>query len=150
MQLTQKETMLLSDMKGQEKLCIEKYSKCAADANDTQLKTLFGELGAVEQKHLSMLNDIESGKVPTVPSAVSSTTRSFSATYTSETPEKKQDAFLCSDLLATEKHASSLYDTCVFEFSDEGVRNVLNHIQKEEQGHGKAIYDYMKVNGMYS
>lgn len=150
MQLTQKETMLLADMQGQEKLCIAKYSKWAASANDPQLKNLFSELGAVEQKHLSMLNDIKSGSVPSVPSASSGTNRTFSATYSAETPEKQQDCFLCTDLLATEKHASSLYDTCVFEFTDAQVRNVLAHIQKEEQDHGKAIYDYMKANSMYS
>ncbi len=54
------------------------------------------------------------------------------------------------DVLATEKHASHLYDTCIFEFNDENARNALNHIQKEEQEHGKMIYDYMSVNGMYS
>ena len=149
MQLTQKETMLLSDMKNQEKLCIEKYSKSATAANDAQLKNLFSTLGEVERKHLSMLTDIESGSVPTASSGVS-VPKSFNATYTSDTPEKQHDAFLCNDLLATEKHASSVYDTCIFEFGDESLRNVLNHIQKEEQNHGKAIYDYMKANGMYS
>ena len=64
--------------------------------------------------------------------------------------EKKQDGFLCSDLLATEKHASSLYNTCIFEFRDPAARQTLNHIQKEEQEHGKALYDYMTANGMYS
>ena len=136
-------------MKSQEKLCIEKYSKNAQAANDVQLKNLFSELGDVERKHLSMLSDIGNGKVPTVSSG-GGTARTFNATYSSESNEKTQDCFLCSDLLAIEKHASSVYDTCIFEFTDAGVRNVLNHIQKEEQDHGKAIYDYMKVNGMYS
>ena len=49
-----------------------------------------------------------------------------------------------------EKHASHLYDTCVFEFTQESLRKVLNTIQSEEQGHGKAIYDYMSANAMYS
>ena len=49
-----------------------------------------------------------------------------------------------------EKHASHLYDTCVFEFAQQPLRDVLNHIQTEEQGHGKAIYDYMSTNSMYS
>jgi hypothetical protein len=26
---------------------------------------------------------------------------------------------------------------------------VLNAIQKQEQNHGKTLYDYMSVNGMY-
>ena len=149
MQLSQKETMLLSDMKSQEKLCIEKYSKNAQAANDVQLKNLFSELGEVERKHLTMLSDIGNGKVPTVSSGTGMA-RTFSATYSAESHEKTQDCFLCNDLLAIEKHASSVYDTCIFEFTDAGVRNVLNHIQKEEQNHGKAIYDYMKANGMYS
>ena len=37
MQLTQKEKELLKDLKGQEKLCVEKYSQHAAAANDEQL-----------------------------------------------------------------------------------------------------------------
>jgi hypothetical protein len=74
----------------------------------------------------------------------------FSANYSmGETPEKKNDAFLCSDVLSAEEHVSSLYDTCIFEFSDEKCRQALNHIQGEEQQHGKMIYDYMKANSMY-
>ena len=49
-----------------------------------------------------------------------------------------------------EKHVSGLYDTSIFEFSDPAVRQVLNHIQSEEQGHGESIYSYMHQNGMYS
>ena len=149
MDLTEKERTWLEELKSHEKLCIEKYSKNALAANDAQLKTLFSELGDVERKHLAMLSDIGNGNVPTVSSG-GSTARSFNATYSTESDQKKHDCFLCNDLLAIEKHASSVYDTCIFEFTDAGVRNVLNHIQKEEQEHGKAIYDYMKVNGMYS
>ena len=66
------------------------------------------------------------------------------------TPEKKQDCYLCTDLLTTEKHASGLYDTCVFEFGQTELRKALNHIQTEEQEHGDMIYKYMKANSMYS
>ena len=73
----------------------------------------------------------------------------FTAVYNgSETQQKLEDAFLCTDLLAAEKYASGEYDTRVFEFGDAGVRNVLGAIQRQEQGHGKAISDYMKVNAM--
>ena len=54
------------------------------------------------------------------------------------------------DLLATEKHASALYNTCVFEFTYPEARKMLNHIQAEEQQHGEKIYAYMKCNNMYS
>ena len=52
-------------------------------------------------------------------------------------------------MLSTEKHVSATYNTSIFEFSDSGVRSVLNHIQKEEQEHGDKIYKFMAVNGMY-
>lgn len=150
MQLSQKEASLLKDMKDQEKLCIEKYSKHAACACDGQLKTLFTQLAAAEKQHLGYLDKIGEGTVPQVATGSAILPSSFSPCYgAAETPQKQSDCFLCSDLLAGEKHVSSLYDTCIFEFRDEGVRNALNTIQKQEQNHGKTIYDYMSVNGMY-
>lgn len=150
MQLTQKETDLLKDLKGQEKLCVEKYSNHASAAVDTQLKNLFTQIAQVEQKHLDIINQIESAAVPSAGSG-SSTQPTFTATYSiAETPDKKNDSFLCSDLLTMEKHASHLYDTCIFEFTNENLRTVLNKIQTEEQNHGKMIYDYMSTNSMYA
>lgn len=150
MQLTQKETSLLKDLKEQENLCADKYAKHAECAKDAQLKNLLSSLSTVEREHYNTLTQIESGTVP-APSQSSKPAPTFSATYAGGcTPEKQNDMYICSDLLATEKHASHLYDTCIFEFQDENVRNMLNHIQKEEQGHGKMLYDYMKTNGMYS
>ncbi len=137
-------------MKDQEKLCIEKYSKHAACACDGQLKNLFTQLASAEKQHLGYLDKIGEGTVPQVATGSSSIPSSFSPCYgMADTPQKQSDCFLCSDLLAGEKHVSSLYDTCIFEFKDEGVRNVLNTIQKQEQQHGKTIYDYMSTNGMY-
>lgn len=150
MQLSQKESSLLKDLKAQEMLCAEKYSKSAQAASDTQLRDLFTSLSEIEQKHYQMLCQMESGAVPTVPSGGGNTqSKAFTATYgIGETPEKKNDCYLCQDLLTMEKHASGLYDTCVFEFSQQNARDLLNHIQKEEQGHGKQIYDYMSANSM--
>lgn len=151
MQLTQKETSLLKDLKGQEKLCVEKYKKHSECASDPQLKNLFTQIAQVEQQHLDTLNSIESGNAQQNEGSGSQNQPTFSQTYgADETQEKQNDCYLCTDVLSTEKHASHLYDTCVFEFSDENLRNTLNHIQKEEQGHGKMIYDYMSKNGMYS
>jgi spore coat protein CotF len=53
-------------------------------------------------------------------------------------------------MLMTEKYVSGAYDTAIFEFKDAQVRNVLNHIQTEEQKHGEAISAYMQSKGMYS
>lgn len=150
MQLTQKETGLLKDLKDQENLCAEKYAKHASCAYDAQLKNLLSSLSAVERGHFDTLMQIESGNTPSLSSS-SKPSQTFTATYNgANTPEKQADMYICSDLLSAEKHVSQLYDTCIFEFTDENTRNVLNHIQKEEQEHGKMLYDYMKTNGMYS
>ena len=66
------------------------------------------------------------------------------------TPEKQADAYLCQDALGTEKHVSSVYDVSIFEFASPQARQVLNHLQAEEQQHGEMIYAYMKKNGMYA
>ena len=149
MQLTQKETELLKDLQDEEKLCIEKYTKHSSAAKDAQLKNLFSSIATVEKEHLKLLDSIATGTVPTF-SGTSATGTTFTAAYGSgDAPDKQNDCYLCTDVLTTEKHASHLYDTCVFEFGDEGCRNVLNQIQKQEQEHGKMIYDYMNTNGMY-
>jgi len=49
-----------------------------------------------------------------------------------------------------EKHVSALYDTVIFECTTQGLRDLLSEIQRDEQNHGKRIYDYMSANGMYS
>ena len=150
MQLTQKETSLLKDLKTQEKLCAEKYAQYSETACDPQLKTLFSKIAETERHHLEMLNLIESGTAPAVGGAAGSQP-TFTANYSmADSEEKKHDCYLCTDVLTMEKHASHLYDTCVFEFTQESLRRVLNSIQSQEQGHGKAIYDYMSANAMYS
>lgn len=150
-QLTQKETQLLKELKGQEQLCIQKYTKGAKNAVDGQLKGLFARIAQIEQEHLDTLTQIENGNVPQPPQGGNQAMPTFAEIYgTSETPDKENDCYLCTDALTTEKHASGLYDTSVFEFQDENTRKILNHIQGEEQNHGKMIYDYMKANHMYS
>lgn len=151
MQLTQKEMDLLKDLKGQEKLCVEKYTKAASQALDPQLKQLFTQIGNVEQGHLNTIAQMEQGATPNTSSGGQTINSTFNENYgLGDTPDKQADCYLCGDLLATEKHASHLYDTCVFEFKDKTLRDTLNHIQKEEQEHGKYIYDYMSKNNMYS
>lgn len=152
MTLTQKETTLLKDLTDQEKLCIDKYTQSSDKASDPQLKNLFTELANAERNHLNTLNQISGGNVPTGQGGSQSPLENmtFTAKYgTNDEPGKKEDCFLCTDLLTTEKHASHLYDTCIFEFSDKNARDCLNAIQKQEQLHGKVIYDYMSTNNMY-
>ena len=150
MQLTQKETELLKELKGQEELCIGKYKDSANKAVDPQLKDLFTQIASAEQQHLDAINQIENGGTPSF-SGAGGNQPSFSAKYNmAESEDKKNDSFLCTDLLTMEKHASHLYDTFIFEFTQDNLRTALNTIQKQEQGHGKMIYDYMSTNSMYS
>ena len=150
--LSEKEKTLLKDLKGQEKICIEKYTKYASIALDTQLKQLFTEISNVEREHLSTLTQIENGTLPSTNSGAKQTVNTLFSEYygMGDTPDKQSDCYLCSDLLADEKHVSNLYNTCIFEFRETPLRDALNHIQKEEQEHGKAIYDYMAKNNMYA
>ncbi|MDD2221460.1 MAG: spore coat protein [Clostridia bacterium] len=152
MQLSQKETSLLKELKDQEKLCVEKYNKHASAASDQQLKSLFTQIAQSEQTHYNTITQIENGTVPQMSGSSSSSAQpTFNATYSAaENTNMQNDCYLCTDLLSGEKHVSQLYNTCIFEFKNEGIRNALNHIQKEEQEHGKMIYDYMAANNMYS
>lgn len=153
MQLTQKETSLLKDLKEQEQICVEKYNKYSTDANDGQLKNLFAQIGQTEKQHLDTINQIMSGTIPTMQSGGNTQIQqTFTPTYntTDSSQNKQKVSYLCTDLLSTEKHVSSTYNTCIFEFRDTNIRNILNHIQKEEQQHGEQIYNYMAQNGMYN
>ena len=66
--------------------------------------------------------------------------------YDSE--EKRNDAFLATDCIGTEKLVSGTYNADVFAFSDSGVRRLLADIQVEEQNHAEMLYKYKTVNGM--
>ena len=151
MTLTQKETDLLKDMKGQEELCIQKYNKYADLAKSQELKNLFTSMAKVEENHLQTVTAMMNGNTPTMPNTIenSNNNNCTMANYTSDA-DKQSDAFLCRDMLATEKHASALYDTAIFEFKDPAARKTLNHIQAEEQQHGEQLYAFMSCNGMYS
>ena len=152
MTLTQKENGLLSDLKSQEQLCIEKYRKYEKSAADPTLKQLFSEIRTTEENHLSTICKIQNGEElkmsSPAPSAVSE--KLDYPLSSASVGQKKEDAYLCADALAMEKHVSSVYDVSIFEFSSPILRDTLAHIQKEEQNHGEKIYSYMAKNGMYS
>ena len=67
MNLTQKETTLLSDLRSQEQLCIEKYNQYSQIAHDPELKKLFSTLAGNEQKHLDTINQILQGTEVSMP-----------------------------------------------------------------------------------
>ena len=72
------------------------------------------------------------------------------ATYTgmTESEDKKNDCFLATDCIGTEKMVSGTYNTDVFVFGDSKIRKLLADIQIEEQNHAERLYKYKTVNGM--
>lgn len=150
--LTQKERLLLEDQKKHEEMCIEKYTSYASHAQDPQLQQLFREYAAQEKRHLDSINQLLSGKIPQVQQQGQTQTappQPQDRSMPGFGQGQASDAALCQDLLMTEKYVSSTYDTAIFEFTDPQARQVLNHIQKEEQQHGEGIFHYMQSRGMY-
>ena len=150
--LTSKESDLLKDMKDQEELCIEKYSRYAGEAKCTQLSNLLNSIANTEREHLKTVNEMMNGNEPTSPSSISANNNlciECASVYTNP-EDKKADKYLLSDLLSTEKHVSALYNTSVFEFKSPAARKMLSHIQAEEQQHGEMLYAFMNANGMYN
>ena len=135
---------LLKDLQAYEKTSVTKYGDYAARACDGELKNLFGSLKETQRNHLNTLNGMlgegggcDSGACPVECSAPNSAPC-----------DSQVDSFLCQDALRSEKYASSLYDTCLFEFTDQASRDTLHHIQSEEQQNGKQLYDYMSAHNM--
>lgn len=144
--LTQKERMLLEDLKSSEEICVVKYTNYANLAQDQQLKSLFANHAKLEQEHLNTVNSLLSGQVP----PMSQQNNVQQPTMDGNAQLSINDKELCTDMLMTEKYVSGTYDTAIFEFKDKQVRDVLNHIQKEEQQHGEAIFKYMESKGLYN
>jgi spore coat protein CotF len=165
---TTKEKYLLEDQRNHEEQCILKYDNYANLACDAELKAVFRSNGQKEKEHLQTINEMLSGKIPAMggssqnqaqnnsmqagPTGRTSQSQQASVNQQSSgsTSYKASDKDLCTDMLMTEKYVSGSYNTAIFEFSNAQARDVLNHIQKEEQKHGEAIFSYMQSKGMYS
>ena len=150
----QKETSLLQDQKKAEELCVKKYNSYANQAQDPELKQLMTQLAQQEQQHLDSINQLLAGQLPAMGGGGQQGQQQQQAQ-----PQgggmppalgSQGDATLCEDQLSTEKHVSSTYNTAIFEFRDANVRQILNHIQKEEQEHGQQLFNYMAAHGMYT
>jgi len=148
-QLTQKETILLKDLKSHEELCIKKYTKHANETNDNVLKQLFTRIAQSERQHYDTVTQILNGQVPNTGQGQGQSSNNQQQMDFKSDSATQADFDLCQDLLNTEKYISSTYNTAIFEFNDANIRKTLNHIQKEEQEHGEQIYYYMKQNGGY-
>lgn len=167
-QWTQKEASLLQDLKGQEQLCVEKYSEYAQRAHDPALKGLLTAIGETEVGHLNTLTDMLAGRMPQ-PAQQGQQGQQGQQNQQNQqqgqqnqqpgfqppqqaslTPDMQQDAYLCRDLLADEKYVSASYNTSIFEFRSPQARQILNGIQSAEQSHGEQLYAYMAQRGMYN
>ncbi len=146
----QKECGLLQDLKNEEQLCVEKYTKYEHNAANPKLKELMAKIAEQERGHLKTIECIMNSNIPAVPqSSGVGPAPQPKAGYTVGSPEFNNDKYILSDLLSTEKRVSSVYNTCIFEFKNTAVRGNLNHIQKEEQEHGEMLYSFMAQNSMY-
>lgn len=149
MKLNQKEVQLVTELKNQEQLCIQKYAFYAAQAKDPQLKKLFEKLGKHEQAHYDMLDSMSKGEMPQIknrkPGAVS---YEPTACKNCSAPDKEFDKFLCTDIIATEKYVATTYNNDLFYFASPELRNVLNAILTDEQNHAEMIWKYKVANKM--
>ncbi|NLO08353.1 MAG: spore coat protein [Clostridiales bacterium] len=178
--LSTKEQLLLQDQKSHEEQCILKYDNYANLAVDSQLKTIFKNNAQKEREHLQTINQLLNGQIPSMAGGSQqqsgqqqsgqqqsgqqlaeqqssgqqganwSMSQQESIDKSGTTGFKASDKDMCIDMLNSEKYVSSTYDTTIFECKSAQVRDVLNHIQKEEQKHGEAIFSYMHSKGMYS
>ena len=149
--LTEKEATSIQDLQTQEETCIKKYEKYEQQAHDTELKSLFQRLKKEEQTHYDSLGQVLKGSVPSCNCNDSDgkdyqPKRTYDQMTNSE--EKKEDCFLATDCIGTEKLVSSECNTNVVTGSDSEVRKLLADIQIEEQNHAEMLYKYKQVNGM--
>ena len=141
--LTEQETMLLNDLKQQEELCRDKYAFYSSEAKDPELKQLFEVIQKEEAEHYDTISSLLSGDTPDVGIAALKNYQPKAAYHaSSENADKKHDALLCSDSISSEKYVSSAYNNDLFSFASPKVRQILNHIQTEEQQHAEMIYRY--------
>lgn len=149
MELKSQEEQLVTNLKSQEKLCVQKYDFYATQAKDPELRSLFKKLATYEQNHYDMLNDLLNGSVPRIkvksPLAVDYEPK---ATHPGDQAGKDFDKFLCTDIIATEKYVAAAYNNDLFSFASPEVRNVLNAIMTDEQNHAEMIWKYKVANKM--
>ena len=151
MVLKEKEQTTIEDLRTQEQSCIEKYHRYGQQAKDPILKDLFDRLEKEEQHHYDSLGQVLKGQVPQCNvNDRDGAEYQPKATYDTMTnsEDKKNDCFLATDCIGTEKMVSGEYNSNVFVFEDSNLRKLLADIQVEEQNHAEMLYKYKTVNGM--
>lgn len=151
MKFTDKETNALNDLKTQEQSCIDKYTRYSSEAKDPVLRDLFSDIAQKEQQHFNSIDQVLNGTIPAC-NCNDSDGMNYApkATYTSgdNSEDKKNDCFLATDCIASEKLVSGEYNSDVFVFGNGKIRKLLADIQVEEQNHAEMLWKYKTVNGM--
>lgn len=159
MNYTQKELTLLHEQRHDEMLCTKKYKAYSNKVNDSNLSALFSDLAYHEQQHYDTLTKMINGTVPDLNQEQQNTAQQaqkqqqeqrIQTIINTKGPYDSHDADICRDSLNNEKYVSGTYNSAIFEFKDTNTRQVLNHIQKEEQEHGEKLFTYMKNHDMYN
>lgn len=149
MKLNPKELQLITELKNQEELCVQKYDFYAAQAKDPELQSLFKKILKYEQTHYDMLNDMVNGVIPQIKIKTPVATKyEPKKTHPGDQASKDFDKFLCTDVIATEKYVATTYNNDLFYFASTDVRNVLNSIMTDEQNHAEMIWKYKVANKM--
>lgn len=156
--LSQKEKMFLEEAKLQEDICVQKYRNYAQQTKSTELAQLFNKHATDEQHHHDTVDQLLQGIQPNLNNSnqpQQTIMKQNSQVTTTQTNSmgainNTEDKMFCIDLLSTEKYVSGTYDTDVFESANPVVRQVMQHIQKDEQKHGEDLFNYMNTHGMYN
>ncbi|OON98458.1 MAG: Rubrerythrin [Epulopiscium sp. Nele67-Bin004] len=152
MELNTKERQALENLKSEEQLCIDKFSRYANEAKDPVLQELFNTLTKDEQNHFNSLEQVlNGGPVPAV-DCNDSKGKNYAPTATyaegTNSADKTHDSYLATDGISTEKLISGEYNDDVFVFGNSDVRKLFADIQVEEQNHAEMLYKYKVANGM--
>ncbi len=149
MMLTEKELTVLKELKAQENSCVEKYGKYAKEAKDRELASLFETIQKDEQKHYESITQAMNGSIPES-DCNDSKGKNYNPTptYSGDSEDKKNDAFLATDCIGTEKMVSTDYNTDIFASGNSELRKLFADIQIEEQNHAEMLYKYKTVNCM--
>lgn len=161
--LTNKERFLLEGEKYQQQLSIDKYNDYALQADDPSLKSLFSNLAKIEQKHLNMIDEILSGKIPNIkreeshPYCEDNSANTMehinlgNITLTSINTDSYHDGdkVICFNALTTQELLHSTYSTSSMEFDNKDLKNVLDFIINEKSESINYINEYMNKKGMH-
>ncbi|MGM0501796.1 MAG: spore coat protein [Bacillota bacterium] len=174
MQLTSKEKTLITDNLTAEEICDQKYKYYAENASDQEIRSLFSDLAAEEDRHIQMLNDALNGnfdmeaaggrsssgqssrkegnsdiKMTNKNSDMEIANSAMSAKNTQKV-DGLTDRQLLQDALMTIKHLSGNYDNSILETANREVFQTFEQLQRDKHNHKQEIFELMNQKGWYS